>query len=201
MKQLLFSVVCILAFSFCRNKTIIIFEKDTVFKLSEHYSKFRFHDLKEFKIDSLDYEKMETRYKKLDSVDINQIVQDEKELLESQLFYYSSFSDTSLIALIGYTNDEIGLLIWLLKYDIKGKLKEKIVIASSWGDAGDAWHTYSKLKKNNTFIRTHVSESMIEDYIETSDIQLDSTITKIQFQANNKLKIDTLFKNQEIIKQ
>ena len=41
---------------------------------------------------------------------------------------------------------------------------------------------------------------MIDDDIGNGDEQIDSTIVKISFDKNNKFKIDTLFKNQEIIK-
>lgn len=202
MKYLSILVAFILTFSFCQNKEKIgkTLEKEPVFRLSEHYSKFKFHDLTEFKIDSLDYDKLKTRYKGLDSSDTNQIIQSDKELSSYQLSFYSTFTDSSLVALIGETNDELGLIIWLLKYDSKGELKGKIAIASSWGDAGDAWHTFSRLERNNIFIRTHISESDIGNDLEELDNQVDSTITKIQFQTDNELRIDTIFKNQEIIK-
>lgn len=80
MKQLLFSVVCILAFSFCQNKTSKIPEKAAVFKLSEHYSKFKFHDLTEFKEDTFYMDERRKRYKELDSLELKQIIQEDKEL-------------------------------------------------------------------------------------------------------------------------
>ncbi len=203
MKNLLIALTIILTFSFCQSKekTSKTLEKEPVFRLSEHYAKFKFHDLKEFKIDSLDYDKLEKRYKRLDSFEINQIIQGDKELLQSRLFYYSTFSDTSLIALIGETSDENGLIIWLNKYDKTGKLKAKTAIASRWGDAGDAWYAHGKMIKFNTFICTDVGSSMIGDDIENSDIEIDSTIVKISFQKNDVIVKDTLLSKRDTVKQ
>jgi hypothetical protein len=220
MKHLSIAIVFILAFSFCKKKGINnaefkseLIKNDNVFRLSEHYAKFRFHDLTEFEVYSWDYEEMKKRYKNLDSLEINQIIQGDKDLLEinqiiqgdtdllvSRFYCYSTFADSSLIALIGDSSDENGHIIWLLKYNKKGKLQSKIAIAGRWGDAGDAWHGHSKMIKTNTFICTDVSSSMIGNDIENGDEQLDSTIVSIKFDKNNKPKIDTLFKNQEIIK-
>jgi hypothetical protein len=208
MKHLLIAIVFILAFSFCKNKTINnagfkneLAKNDSIFRLSEHYSKFKFHDLTEFNVDSLDI----NAFKRIDFLAFSQIIQDEKKkgyytTPYNSYFYYSTFSDSTLIAVLENSEENYGFVIWLLKYNERGQLKNKIYAATDGADGGDGWKSYGKSIKDNTFIRTDIHSSMIDDDIENGDEQIDSTIVSIKFDKNNKFKLDTIFKNQEIIK-
>jgi hypothetical protein len=202
MKNLLISIVFILTFSFCQSKEKMnkISEKATIFRLSEHYSKFKFHDLKEFS-DSFEFGESIKNYKQLDSLETWQILQDNKELIGDfgRFFYYATFTDSTLIALLEETSDENGAFIWLLKYDNKGKLQSHISIAGRWGDAGDAQYSYGKLLKDNTFISTLLFSSTVEEKMDTYTTVNDSIIIKFKFQANNKIKIDTLLNQSDTI--
>ncbi len=203
MKNLLIALTFILAFSFCQSKekTSKTLEKEPIFRLSEHYAKFKFHDLKEFKDDTFEYDERRKQYKELDSSEIRQIIQGNKRLEGDfgRFFYYSTFADSTLIALLEETNDENSSFIWLLKYDNKGKLISPISIAGGWGDAGDSQYSYGKLLKNNTFISTLLFSSTIEEQEETYTTVSDSIIIKFKFQANNTIKIDTLLNQSDTI--
>jgi hypothetical protein len=199
MKSLFITLVFILAFSFCGNKKKMIQmpEEDAVFRLSEHYSKFKFHDLTEFKIDSsVAYEKISQEYQKLDSLIAYKIFRqgDSWSPYDSYLCY-STFSDSTLISVLEYSEGN-GWIIWLCKFNKEGKFIEKEMIANKLIDGGEYWRSRGKFIGNNTFIHTEIDSWDLKD----EDEKIDSTIVKISFDRNNKFKIDTLFKNQEIIK-
>jgi hypothetical protein len=207
MKYLSVSIVFTLLFSFCKNKGMNNAEyknesaqNDSIFRLSEHYSKFKFYDLKDFKSDTFYIDERRMQYKELDSVAMGQIIQGDKAFEMGACFYYSTFLDSTLIAILHETSDENGEFIWLLKYDKNGKLKSKFSIAGGWGDAGDSQYSYGKVIKENAFTSTHVYSSMLGDDIENTDNQIDSLVFRIRFEANSTMKLDTIFKNQEIIK-
>ncbi len=208
MKHLSIAIVFILAFSFCKNKTKNnaefkneLIKNDSIFRLSEHYSKFKFHDLKEFNVDSLDV----NAFKRVDSFAFSQIIQDEKKkeyynTPYNSYFYYSTFSDSTLIAVLENSEENYGFVIWLLKYNEKGQLKDKTYVSTNGADGGDGWKSHGKSLNDKTFIRTEINSSYVDDDIENGDEQIDSTIVKIKFDKSNKFKLDTIFKNQEIIK-
>jgi hypothetical protein len=204
MKHLSIAIVFILAFSFCKNKTknnaefkSELIKNDSTFRLSEHYSKFKFHDLKEFKINQIDFDEKEKYYKKLDSLSYSKFFQ--KGDYEP-FYYYSTFSDTTLIALIG-DSEELGPFIYLLKYDKNGKLQTKKDIAGKGCDGGYCIESFGKFIGDNSFVFTDIQSSMIGDEIENADEKVDSLILKIKFDLNNELKIDTILNKTNTIKK
>ncbi|MDZ7880905.1 MAG: hypothetical protein U5L45_24730 [Saprospiraceae bacterium] len=209
MKHLFFLIIMSGIFSFCQNNSLkndLIHTQSTkrnpVFRLSEHYSKFKFHDLKEFELDTFDYIERLKRYKELDSLAFAQVFQDDENMptIDSYL-YYSTFSDSTLIAILDNSGGEYGSIIWLLKYDAAGKLKNKIQLAMSGGDAGDYWVYRGRSMGNNTFIRTDIMGNVPENMGELSsnaikkmEEEQDSMVLKIKYQPNSDIKIDTVFK-------
>jgi hypothetical protein len=208
MKHLATAIVFTLAFSFCKNRMSNntefkneLAKNDSVFRLFEHYSKFKFHDLKEFNVDLLDV----NAFKRVDSLVFSQILQDEKKkeyynTPYNSYFYYSTFSDSTLIAVLENSEENYGLVIWLLKYNEKGQLQDKIYVSTNGADGGDGWKSYVKSIDDNTFIRTEIISSYVDDDIKKGDEKIDSTIVKIKFAKSNKFKLDTIFKNQEIMR-
>jgi hypothetical protein len=204
MKHLSIAIVFILAFSFCKNKGTNntefkseLVKNDSVFRLSEHYSKFKFHDLKEFKLDAyLDDNEVKKHYQPLDSLIKNSIFKgDDTSSPYDSYFCYSTFSDSTLITIVEESEGN-GYAIWLCKFNKKGKFIDKEIIANHLIDGGEFWRSRGQLIDSNTFIHTEIDAWDLEN----GDEQIDSTIVNIRFDKNNKFKIDTLFKNQEIIK-
>jgi hypothetical protein len=208
MKHLFFLIVFSIAFFFCKNKSNNnaelkneLIKSDSIFRISEHYSKFKFHDLTEFEMDTFHFDGASTKhYTRLDSVACIKVFQNiNEDWLSKTFFYYSTFKDPTLIAILE-ESDEWGFIIWLLKYNEKGVFQSKVAIANYGGDAGEHWESYGKCVDNQEFNRTDIMLSQIGDDIENSDIEFDSTIVNIKFNKNNKPQIETIFKNQEIIK-
>ena len=204
MKHLLIAIVFMLAFSFCKNGATKnadfkdkLAETNSVFRLSEHYSKFRFHDLTEFKIDKfLGDEYSEKQYRKLDSAIAFTIFQQDDSLSPYDIhLYYSTFSDSTLISILE-NSEANGWAIWLCKFNKNGKFIDKEIIANHLVDGGEDWRSRGQSVGNNTFIHTEIDSWDLHD----EDGKIDSTIVKIEFKENNTIKIDTIFKNQEIIK-
>ena len=204
MKYVFFLIVFSVIFSFCQNKTNNnaefkneLAKTDTFFRLSEHYSKFKFHDLRTFKLDTFQFDDETTKYfRQLDSIDCIHVFQHTNEdWLSKTFFYYSTFKDSTLITVLE-ESDDLGFVIWLCRFDKKGKFIDKEMIANHLVDIGEYWRSRGRLVENNTFIHTDIDSW----HLENGDEQKDSTIVKISFDKNNKSQIDTIFKNQEIIK-
>jgi hypothetical protein len=201
MKHLLIATTFMLFFSFCQSKekTSKTLEKEPAFRLSEHYSKFKFHDLTEFKLGTYSDDndsKAGNQYQKLDSALAFKIFQQEDSLsLYDAHFYYSTFSDPTLISILE-NSEANGWTIWLCKFDKNGKFMGKEMIANHLIDGGEYWRSYGKFIGNNTFIHTEIDAWNLPD----EEGKIDSSVVKIRFEKDNTIKIDTLFKNQEIIK-
>jgi hypothetical protein len=202
MKHLYFLIVFSIAFTFCTNKSNNnaelkneLIKSDSIFRISEHYSKFKFHDLMAFKMDTFHFDGASTKYyTRLDSVACIKVFQNiNEDWLSKTFFYYSTFKDPSLITVLE-ESDDWGFIIWLLKYDDKGVFQSKVAIANYGGDGGNHWESHGKYIDNQLFRRTDILLSMLGDDIENSDKQIDSTIVNISFaEKNNKFKIDTVF--------
>jgi hypothetical protein len=199
MKHLFFLIVFSIAFSFCQNKSNNnaelkneFIKSDTIFRISEHYSKFKFHDLIEFKMDTFHFDGESTKYfEQLSLVACNQIFQHTNEKsLSKTFFYYSTFKDPTLITILE-ESDDLGFVIWLCKYDEKGKFVDQQIIANHLGDGRKYWRGRGQLIENNTFIHTDIDSWDLEN----GDEKVDSIIVKIKFNKNNKTQIDTIFKS------
>jgi hypothetical protein len=205
MKHLSIAIVFILVFSFCKNKTknnaefkSELIKNDSTFRLSEHYSKFKFHDLKEFKTDTFDIIERRKHFARLDSLAITQIIQGNKKLLTSNsFFYHCCFSNSTSITLIQELNGELGVEIWLLKFDKLGKLKSTKLIAASLDDLGASWYSNGKFIKKYIAISTSVNSLIIDGEIDNSRIVIDSTIVGL----DNTIKLDRLFSKTDTILQ
>ena len=160
---------------------------EKIFHLSEHFSKFKYHDLTEFKIDTFD---LTSELLKIDSSDWKKIGQDSMEyFMHDSYYYYSTFQDTSMISIFQESDAENSFIIWLLKYDELGKLKNKTIIGMRGGDAGDYWHLKSRLISPNNWVDTLYVSSHDLDTDETEE---DSSVTKFSFLPNFSIKTDTI---------
>lgn len=184
-KSSLISICIIFIFS-CYSE-VQKFKDEKVFHLSEHFSKFKYHDLTEFKIDTFD---VTSELLKIDSSDWKKIGQDSMEyFMYDSYYYYSTFQDTSMISIFQESDAENSFIIWLLKYNELGKLKNKTIIGMKGGDAGDYWHLKSKLISNNNWVDTlYVSSHDLD----TDEIEEDSIVTKFSFSRNFSIKTDTI---------
>ena len=202
MKNLLITMTFILTFSFCQSKekTSKTLEKEPVFRLSEHYSKFKFHDLKEFDIDILRPNERRKRFMELDSVEVNQIIQGNENFRMGAYFYYSTFSDPTLIAIL-HEPDYLGANVKLLKYDKDGKLRSNIFLSGGgYGCFGDYSYSKGKLIGDTSFIITHVYINPIHNKENKyAGTRRDSLISRIKFGIDDKIKIDTLFNKRDTI--
>ncbi len=184
-KSSLISICIIFIFS-CYSE-VQKFKDEKVFHLSEHFPKFKYHDLTEFKIDTFD---VTSELLKIDSSDWKKIGQDSMEyFMYDSYYYYSTFQDTSMISIFQESDAENSFIIWLLKYNELGKLKNKTIIGMKGGDAGDYWHLKSKLISNNNWVDTlYVSSHDLD----TDEMEEDSIVTKFSFSRNFSIKTDTI---------
>lgn len=184
-KSSLISIFIIFIFS-CHSEVQKL-KDEKVFHLSEYFSKFKYHDLTEFKIDTFD---LTSELLKIDSSDLKKIGQDSMEyFMHDSYYYYSTFQDTSIISIFQESDEESSNLIWLLKYDELGKLKNKKIIVMEGGDAGDYWHLKSKLISPNNWVDTFYVSSQDLD---TDEMEEDSIVTKFSFSQNFSIKTDTI---------
>lgn len=132
----------------------------------------------------------------LDSLNWKKVWQD--SLIYSKIspcFYYSLFTKEHRQISILEMNEELNSsMIWLLKYDKKGKLKLKEVIAMLYGDGGEAWNCQSIFINTNQWIYEY-NESFYD--LNTKKEEQNSFILKNSILPNFKIKTDTLFSSHE----
>jgi hypothetical protein len=193
MKHLATAIVFTLAFSFCKNE-------DRSFRLSDHYSKFKYHDLKTFDLDTFRFDGVTTQhFERLDSIACVHVFQHTNEdWLSKSFFYFSTFKDPTLISILEESDDS-GFIIWLLKYDRNGKLKSKIPISGGSCGCLNCYRLTGKSVGNNTFMSTEVNSIYLNES-KNGNITIaptDSLILKINFNSDETIRIDTLL-NQKI---
>lgn len=166
-----------------------------IFQPSNYYSKFRYNNLKEFRIDSLSSSAKVLA--KLDSLEWKAIFQDSSSYDFDSYYFYSNFSDSTQITIFEEDEESSSDIIWLLRYDRKGKLIGKDILAIKGGDAFESWKSYGKFM-NQYYVRTDLYEND-DPNIEKSN-QRDSSIVRLSFLALEKTKSDTLFHKNSISK-
>lgn len=152
MKNLVFAFWILIGFVSCENKPIQLEkvenetiesqevekeETEYVFRPYEYYSKFKFHNLKEFKIDTSISSSINT-FVKVDSNEWNSIFQGSKNYNHefNPCYYYSNFSDTTQIAILESSDEASSTIISLLRFDKTGKLIGNENLAIEGGDGG-----------------------------------------------------------------
>ena len=195
MKKLFVILIFPMIFTVCKNDNnkAILKEKlsnEKIFNLSEHYSKFKLHDVNFFEIKS---SKKQEELIKLDSVSWKKIWQDSLEFSHfDPCYFYSTFKDSSKITILQEKEDWNSTVIWYLIYDKNGKLKLKEALAIEGLDGGDYWNTTAKFIKENQWTSTTISSSTDFDTHKTIDD--DSTVTKYTILPNFLVKSDSIFK-------
>ena len=212
MKNWVFAFVVLVGFVACKNKPIQLEkvedkpiepqevekqEVEYVFRPSEYYSKFKFHNLKAYKIDKSNSIEFDS-FMKLDSLEWRTILQDDLTQFSDydSFYFYSNYSDSTKITLLEQS-DEKGLFIWLLKFDNLGKLICKEELANFSGDSDSSCETYGQFEKQR-YIRTDLFFKQTDD---NNIVGRDSVILKLTFLPNGKVKSDTLFHENRIIKE
>ncbi len=195
MRNLIIILILTIIFAACKNENnkAILKEKlsdDKVFNLSEHYSKFKLHDVNYFEIRS---SKKQGELIKLDSVSWKKVWQDSLEFSHyDACYFYSTFKDSSKITILQEKEDWNSTVIWYLIYDKNGKLKFKEALAIEGLDGGDYWNTTAKFIKENQWISTTISSSTDFDNHKI-DVD-DSTVTKYTILPNFLVKSDSISK-------
>jgi hypothetical protein len=96
-----------------------------VFDIANHASKFKYKNLETFEIDTFAFGSRYSFYNRVDSLTFEQIFQGHEPFLYSnEYFFYAHFDDPHKIALLE-ESDEIGVAIWLLNFDEKGRFLSK----------------------------------------------------------------------------
>ena len=195
MKKLFVILILPMIFAACKNENnkAILKEKlsdDKVFNLSEHYSKFKLHDVNFFEIKS---SKKQEELIKLDSVSWKKVWQDSLEFSHfDTCYFYSTFKDSSKITILQESEDWSSIIIWYVIYDKEGKLKFKKILAIEGGDGGDYWDTKAKFIKENQWISTTISS---RESFYTHDMEVDdSTVTKYILLPDFSIKSEMIYK-------
>ena len=194
MKNIILILILAMIFTACKNENnkAILKEKlcdDEVFNLSEHYSKFKLHDVNYFEIRA---SKTKGELEKLDSVSWKKVWQDSLEISHyDTCYFYSTFKDSSKITILQESEEWSSTIIWNLIYDKKGKLKFKKILAIEGGDGGDYWNTTAKFIKENQWISTTLSSSKDLDTKETDE---DRTVIKYTILPDFSVKTDSISK-------
>lgn len=155
-------------------------QKDSVFKLSEHYAKFKYHNITSFDIDTITFGERSNYYQQVDTAVLALIFKKDIPMHEVWL-YHATFKDTTLITLLE-ESDEFGPIIWLVKFDEKGAFSDKTIIAMSNGGAGDTWHRVGTYDGDSTF--TVRSIYKIWNAQKTKAVNIDTTYNKVELQGN-----------------
>ena len=120
MKNVMFAFGILIGLVSCKNKpsqSQIIDNKvvGSIFQPSNYYSKFKYNNLKEFRIDSLS--SSAKTLIKLDSLDWKTIFQDSSSFDFDSYYFYSNFSDSTQITIFEEDEKSSSDIIWLLRYD------------------------------------------------------------------------------------
>ncbi len=202
MRNLAFTFWILICFCACKEKykqsqSVENKVVKNIFQPSKYYSKFKFHNLKEFKID--DSLNKDSVFIQLDSLEWCAILQDTVHTFAYNPFYfYSNFSDSTQITILEYNEDSYSNIIWLLSYDKNGKKIGKFQLAYSGGDGGDSWESYGQFEKRD-YLKTALFYSSSEE--DMSKVEIDSSMIKYIFLSNsNKVKSDTIFNEHKTLK-
>ncbi len=164
-------------------------ENKVVINRSEYDSKFKYHDLNVFKIEH----SILNSLIKLDSVEWKTIFQNSLDYTYgfNECYFYSNFSDATKIALLEKSEAWNSLIIWLVQFNKKGKFIGRQELAIRGADGGDWWESYGRFD-NRKYIKT--------DLFENRENERDSSIVKLTFLKTGKVKIDTLFADNNVLK-
>jgi hypothetical protein len=130
MKKYLFGIVFAFSFTGCvktpeKQKVSDNQEPKKVFDALLHASKFKYKNLEAFVIDTFSFGSRYSFYNRVDSLTFEQIFQGHEPFLYSnEYFFYANFNDSHKIALLE-ESDEIGVAIWLINFDEKGRFLNK----------------------------------------------------------------------------
>ena len=169
-------------------------------------AKFKYRDLKDFIIDSFDFDSRVGHYHELDSVAFSLIFQEGDRVFVGQgynrdYFYSWQSRDTNFIEFTVLTEDERSSCS-LLRYYIfnkSGKFISKFDIATSCGDAG--W-TFSgvgrQLTRNEFLFRTVDSEDEDGEVPELARHQIDSIDYRITILSNGQISKAVVFERHSL---
>lgn len=144
--------------------------------------KFKYQDLKEFSIDTLQWEKRQEFYTKLDSTEFFQIYQGSNEIPYEDLdvdyldldFFFSKQSNKRGLIEFTILNQREGVYCDKIIYNIyseDGELISSFEVAGNCGDGG-----YYELS-NGKFLNDSTYELLTTDNYKTEDIEMPNTIT------------------------
>ena len=156
MKNWLFGLVVLMNIVACKDKLNQLQSVgnkgvEKRFYLSEHLSKFKYHNLTEFRVDNSCHD----QFIKLDSFELKQVLQYEVSN-RIAYYFYSTFKDTSQITVL--CEDEIldTSSLMFLDYDKKGKLKKRIQIAYSGADEDANWVKFGTFLNDCLYLNTNI---------------------------------------------
>lgn len=148
---------------------------------SSSSNKFKYSDLNEFSIDTLDWEKRKEFYPKIDSLEFFQVYQDASKNYLAQSpnsidldFFYSKQKSTRKLIERTFLQQREGEYcdrILYNIYDLKGKLISSFIVASGCGDGGYYETSKGKFLNDSTYVL------LSEDNYKTEDVDKLNTIT------------------------
>ena len=170
----------------CNNKSNNVVQKRNSLNyrldFSTIESKFKYENLSEFSIDTIQWDKRSNFYTKLDSISFFEIYQDTTnkeylgtfpESIDLDFFYSKQKSKRGLIECTILTQREGEYCDRILYniYDQQGKIISSFRVAGSNGDGG----YYEKAK--GKFLNDSIYELLSEDNYKTKDIEKSNIIT------------------------
>ncbi len=152
-------------------------------------SKFKYHDLKEFSIDTISWEKRPDYYQVLDTISYYQIYQDTSkqysgpstEDLDQEYYYSIQNSSRGLIELttLSQMEGEYCDLIYYNIYGSNGKLKTSFPVARRCGDGGYYDEASGKFLNDSIYELLSMDNYKTEDVDAPNILTYSRTITKI----------------------
>ncbi len=190
------------------SKSINNKSRDNLVDFSSIKNKFKYADLVEFSIDTIQWENRKYFYAKLDSLEFFQINQDtiskqylgqDSASLDLDFFYSKQKSKRGLMEFTILTQresvycDNISYTI----FDLNGKLISSFRVAGSCGDGGYYETASGKFLNDSTYELLSEDNYKTDDIDRTNIITFSKTITIIKpngkiFQTDKTLRIDTI---------
>jgi hypothetical protein len=194
----------------CNNQTSKTTDEKTEnsrFDFSSIENKFKYSDLAEFSIDTIQWDKRKDFYTKLDSLEFFQIYQDTakkeylgqySESIDLDFFYSKHKSKRELLEFTILTQREGEYCDRILYniYDLNGKLISSFRVAGSCGDGGYYETASGKFLNDSTYELLSVDNYKTEDIEKPNIITYSKTLTIIKsngriIQTDTTLKTET----------